>query len=86
MKQNLRTWDFGINVIRVPREWVEKPLKEIGFSGPRGKQSAVLALKRGKDVFLSPDTNDHLKSGDVIVVAGKDEHLSETLKIDHSGK
>ena len=33
------TNDFGVNVIRVPREWVEKPLKEIGFSGPRGKQS-----------------------------------------------
>ena len=80
------TNDFGVNVIRVPREWVEKPLKEIGFSGPRGKQSAVLALKRGKDVFLSPDTDDHLKSGDVIVVAGKDDHLSETLKNDLSDK
>ena len=80
------TPDFGVNVIRVPREWVEKPLKEIGFSGPRGKQSAVLALKRGKDVFLSPDTDDHLKSGDVIVVAGKDDHLSETLKNDLSDK
>ena len=80
------TPDFGVNVIRVPREGVEKPLKEIGFSGPRGKQSAVLALKRGKDVFLSPDTDDHLKSGDVIVVAGKDDHLSETLKNDLSDK
>ena len=41
------TNDFGVNVIRVPKDWVEKPLKEIGFTGARGKQSAVLALKRG---------------------------------------
>ena len=80
------TPDFGVNVIRVPREWVEKPIKGIGLSGPRGKKSAVLALKRGKDVFLSPDTDEHLKSGDVIVVAGKDDHLSDILKNDTSNK
>ena len=74
------TDDFGVNLIRVNKRWDKTPIKEIGFSGPRGKQSAVLALKRGKDVFISPDTDEHLKSGDVIVVAGKDDHLSDILK------
>jgi trk system potassium uptake protein TrkA len=80
------TDDFGVNLIRINKRWDEKPIKEIGFSGPRGKQSAVLALKRGKDVFISPDTDEHLKSGDVIVVAGKDDHLSDILKNDTSDK
>jgi trk system potassium uptake protein TrkA len=80
------TNDFGVNLIRVNERWDKKPIKEIGFSGPRGKQSAVLALKRGKDVFISPDTDEHLKSGDVIVVAGKDDHLSDILKNDTPDK
>ena len=80
------TNDFGVNLIRVNKRWDKTPIKEIGFSGPRGKKSAVLALKRGKDVFLSPDTDEHLKSGDVIVVAGKDDHLSDILKNDTSNK
>ena len=80
------TDDFGVNLIRVNKRWDKTPIKEIGFSGPRGKQSAVLALKRGKDVFISPDTDEHLKSGDVIVVAGKDDHLSDILKNDTSNK
>lgn len=68
--------NFGISRMRVPEGFVDKSLKELGFSGPRDKYGlAVLAIKRGKDITLNPDNDERLQVGDLIVLAGKDEFL-----------
>lgn len=70
------TPDFGISKIRLPDSLVNLSLKEAGLSGTRDKYGlAVIAIKRGKEVTLAPDEDDKLRRGDILVVAGKDEHL-----------
>jgi len=70
------TPNFGISKMRVPPHFVNMSLKELGFSSPRDKYGlAVIAIRRGKDITLNPDTDDRLHSGDWLVLAGKDELL-----------
>ncbi len=68
--------DFGISRITVPERFVNMSLKETGLAEARDKYGlAILALKRGNNVTLSPDTDDKLREGDVLVLAGKDEFV-----------
>jgi trk system potassium uptake protein TrkA len=68
--------NFGLSKMRVPEQFVDKSLSELGFSSPRDKYGlAVLAIKRGKDITLNPDIDDRLLSGDMLVLAGRDELL-----------
>jgi trk system potassium uptake protein TrkA len=79
------TPNFGISRMKVPPHFVNMSLKELGFSGPRDKYGlAVLAIRRGKDITLNPDTDDRLRDGDWIVLAGKDE-LLDRLELVHDG-
>jgi trk system potassium uptake protein TrkA len=76
------TSTFGISKLRVPDRFVGMSLKELGFSSPRDKYGlAVLALRRGRDITLNPDTDDRLRGGDWLVLAGRDELLDQ---LDHS--
>ena len=76
------TTTFGISKLRVPERFVGMSLKELGFSSPRDKYGlAVLALRRGRDITLNPDTDDRLRGGDWLVLAGRDELLDQ---LDHS--
>ena len=66
--------NYGISRLRVPDVYVNKTLRENGFSSPRDKYGlAVVALKRGNEVILNPDTDDRLQKGDLLVLAGRDE-------------
>ena len=68
--------NFGFSRIRVPEEYVDKTIDEVDLSGPRDKYGlAVVAIKRGRDITLNPDTNDRLRAGDVLILAGRDELL-----------
>lgn len=68
---------FGISRIRVPDRFVNMTLRESGFGSVRDKYGvAVLALKRGDDVTLSPDSDDKMQAGDVLLVVGRDELVS----------
>ena len=68
--------NFGLSRMRVPDQYVNKTLNELGFSSPRDKYGlAVLAIKRGKDITLNPDIDDLLKAGDLLILAGGDELL-----------
>ena len=79
------TPNFGISRMKVPPRFVNMSLKELGFSGPRDKYGlAVLAIRRGKDITLNPDTDDRLRDGDWLVLAGKDE-LLDRLELVHDG-
>lgn len=68
--------NFGLSRMKVPPQFVDKSLKELGFSSPRDKYGlAVLAIRRGKDVTLNPDIDDRLRAGDMLMLAGRDELL-----------
>ena len=68
--------NFGLSRIKVPSRFVKMSLKELGFSNVRDKYGlAVLAIKRGKDITLNPDADDRLQSGDLLVLAGRDDLL-----------
>ena len=66
--------NFGISRLSIPDTFVNKTLRDLGFSSPRDKYGlAVLAIKRGKDITLNPDSDDRLRSGDTLLLAGQDE-------------
>ena len=70
------TPNFGISKLRVPDRFVGMSLRELGFASPRNKYGlVVLAIRRGRDVTLNPDSDDRLRSGDWLVLAGRDELL-----------
>jgi trk system potassium uptake protein TrkA len=53
-------------------------LNEAGFAGARDKYGiAIVALKRGDEITLSPDSDERLRAGDILVVAGRDEFVSQ---------
>lgn len=65
---------FGVSRLQIPDRFADMTLKEAGFAGPRDKYGiAIVALKRGNDITLSPDSAERLRRGDVLVVAGRDE-------------
>ncbi|MSQ08972.1 MAG: TrkA family potassium uptake protein [Dehalococcoidia bacterium] len=65
---------FGISRLKVPERFTSLTLREAGFSGVRDKYGvAVIALKRGEDITLSPDLDEKLRAGDILVVAGRDD-------------
>ncbi len=73
--------NFGISRLRIPEGMIDKSLRELGFSSPRDRYGlAVLAIKRGKDITLNPDSDERLKKRDVLVLAGRDE-MFERLEI-----
>ena len=80
------TPNFGISKVLVPKRFVNMSLKELGFSSPRDKYGlAVLAIRRGKDITLNPDTDDRLQANDWLVLAGRDELLDELELVHDNG-
>ncbi|MCE2456997.1 MAG: TrkA family potassium uptake protein [Dehalococcoidia bacterium] len=72
------TPNFGISKLKVPDEFNGRTLNELGFSSPRNKYGlVVLAIRRGREVTLNPDTNDRLGGGDWLVLAGHDSMLDQ---------
>ena len=68
--------NFGISRMRVPDTFIDKTLKELGFSSPRDKYGlVVLAIRRGRDITLHPDVEDRIKPNDILILAGKDDRL-----------
>ena len=69
---------FGLSRLKVPNRFDNMTLRELGFSGPRDRYGlAVLAIKRGNDITLNPDSDDRLQTGDLLVLAGSDELLEK---------
>jgi len=72
------TPNFGISKLKVPVSFDGMTLNELGFSSPRNKYGlVVLAIRRGREVTLNPDTNDRLGEGDWLVLAGHDSMLDQ---------
>lgn len=74
------TRNFGISRLTAPDRFVNMNLHELGFSSPRDRYGlAVLAIVRGNDITLNPDSEERIRRGDNLVIAGLDEQL-ETLQ------
>ena len=71
---------YGVGLMKLPASFVNKSLKEVGLGGARDRyRPAVLALRRGRNVVLSPDEDDQLRDGDWLVMAGSDEQLEKLV-------
>jgi trk system potassium uptake protein TrkA len=69
---------FGVSRLQVPDRFTNMTLNEAGFAGARDKYGiAIVALKRGDEITLSPDSDERLRAGDILVVAGRDEFVSQ---------
>ena len=73
------TPSYGISKMKIPNNFIDKSLKELGFSNPRDKYGlAVLAIRRSDtDITLNPDINDRLRAGDWLIFVGKDELIDQ---------
>ncbi len=74
------TRNFGISRLTAPDRFVNMNLNELGFSRPRDRYGlVVLAIVRGNDITLNPDSGERIRRGDNLVISGRDEQL-ETLQ------
>lgn len=72
------TPNFGLSKIKIPDRFADLSLNEAGLGAGRDKYGvAVLAVKRGKELTLLPAEEERLKSGDILIVAAKDEQLDK---------
>ena len=68
----------GISKMRPLGSMIRQTLEEAGLSGPREKYGvAVLAIRRSREVLLTPSKDEEIKPGDVLIVAGKNEELGK---------
>jgi trk system potassium uptake protein TrkA len=67
--------DYSIVEITVPSRFVGRSLEQIDLRRKYG--CSVLAIKRGKNINISPLATDILQTGDVLVVVGKNEDINE---------
>jgi len=70
---------YGVAKLAAPEHFVGKTLSELDL-GRRGKWGvAVLLIKREKEVIVTPDRSEMVKTGDVLVVSGNDDRLEDML-------
>lgn len=70
--------NFGISKIRVPSRFAEMSINELpGLGNSRDSNLAVLAISRGKNITLKPNTKDKLRANDWLVLAGNDTLLDD---------
>lgn len=70
---------YGITRLEAYPEFIGQSLFDIGV-GPRGKLGvAVLIIQHGHDVIVTPDQNHIIKQGDVMILSGHDDKLTDFL-------
>ena len=68
--------NFGISKMRPPEQMFGRTLEEVGLgSSPDKHGISVLAIRRGRTSFLHPAKDEEIKPGDVLIVAGSNEHI-----------
>ena len=68
--------NFGISKMRPPEQMVGRTLEEVGLGGSPDKHGvSVLAIRRGRSSFLHPAKEEEIQPGDVLIVAGTNEHI-----------
>ncbi len=68
--------NFGISKMRPPEQMHGRTLEEVGLGGsPDEHGVSVLAIRRGRTSFLHPAKDEEIKPGDILIVAGANEHI-----------
>ncbi|HUV52932.1 MAG TPA: TrkA family potassium uptake protein [Dehalococcoidia bacterium] len=72
--------NYGVSKLRALPYFVGKTLSELEL-GRKGKWGlAVLLIKRGKEVIVTPDMEEKVKEEDVLILSGSDEKLEQFLE------
>ncbi len=65
--------DFSIVEVELPQNMVGKNMRQIDFRSRFG--ATVLAIKRSGKVLITPDPNEPLANGDILVILGEVANL-----------
>ncbi|ACL69919.1 potassium channel family protein [Halothermothrix orenii] len=71
--------DYSIVEIIASPEMVGKSLAQLELRSKYGVN--VMAIKRGKNLNITPGANDKILEGDVLIVMGKNENLDKLKKV-----
>ncbi|KMT22663.1 potassium channel family protein [Clostridium cylindrosporum] len=67
--------DYSIMEVTAINKWVGKSLKDLNIRSRFGIN--VMAIKRGNDINISPEADEYIKKGDILVVIGGTESLKD---------
>ncbi|MFW5991721.1 MAG: potassium channel family protein [Halanaerobiaceae bacterium] len=67
--------DYSIVEIIAAKDMIGKSLAQVKFRSKFGVN--VMAIKRGKELNITPGANDKVLEGDVLIVMGKNEDLDK---------
>ncbi len=65
--------DYSIMEVTALNKWVGKSLKDLNLRSRFGIN--VMAIKRGNDINISPEADEYIRKGDILVVIGGTEEL-----------
>ena len=67
--------EYSIVELIAPEEFVSKSLLEAGFRKEYGVN--ILAIRRGKDIIISPGARQAIHDGDILVAIGRNDQLKK---------
>lgn len=67
--------EYSIVELIAPEEFVGKSLLEAGFRKEYGVN--ILAIRRGKDIIISPGARQAIRDGDILVAIGRNDQLKK---------
>lgn len=67
--------EYSIVELIAPEEFVGKSLLEAGFRKELGVN--ILAIRRGKDIIISPGARQAIYDGDILVAIGRNDQLKK---------
>ena len=74
--------NFGVSKVRPPEQMFGRTLEDVGLGGfPDRHGISVLAIRRGRTSFLHPVKDEEIKPGDVLIIAGTNEHVGRLYDI-----
>lgn len=65
--------DYSIMEVAAIKKWIGKSLKELNIRNKYGIN--VMAIKRGRDINISPEADEYIRKDDILVVIGGTESL-----------
>lgn len=71
--------DYGIIEVPAPKGWHEKTLIELNVRAKLGVN--IIAVRRGRDINVSPAANFQILNGDILVVLGETHVLEMVQKL-----
>lgn len=71
--------DYSVVEIAAVPEWYNKSLRELNMRAKFGIN--VMAIKKDKDINISPKADDIIEEGDVLIVVGSNEDLKKLERI-----